>query len=297
MGLLIEATPSENQVISGIPEYVDFSSNHPAIYFYTLDGSEPNDESLMSIDRIYLPTMGRAVTLKVVAFYQETTHSHYSEVITLSYKTTLNIKESRTLIGEGIDVYKYGSDPITSLALDSDGNPAKQSSLSTTDMDIVTSEYDNQGIPNPDRSSYDFIRFPVSMSISRPPESTSLDNIYFNPTAKVIRIDGSTTEAYESQVVRFVNRCYNSIDPNTKSSYYNPTKNSNLITGNLVRYAYNPATGIVVFYYFDSKESRWVISKQKTDKKIVDLATTTNSRRLGRYVFRWNNDPVLSRIK
>ena len=297
MGLLIEATASTNQVISGIPEYVDLSSNHSSIYFYTLDGTDPDDSSLIATDRIYLPTNGREVTLKVIAFYQESSNSYYSEIITLNYKTTLDIKESRVLIGEGIDVLKYGETPITSLSVDADGDPSRQSSLSTTDLDIITSEFDHQGSPNPDRSSYDFIRFPVIMTISRPPESTSLDNVYFNPSAKVIRIDGSTKEAYEAQTVRFVNRCYNSIDPKTKSSYYNPLKKSNLITGNLVRYAYNPATGIIVFYYFDSKESRWVISKQKTDKKKIDFSKMTNSNRLGKYVFRWNNDPVLSRIK
>lgn len=293
MAILLEVTPSENQLVSGIPEYVDLSSNVTAMYFYTLDGTTPDEDSLITFDRIYLPTINGIVKLNIVAFLND----EYSEVISLEYSTKLDIASSRALIGEGIDVYGFGETPVTSLSVDYLGVPNRESSLTTDQMDIVTSEYDNQGIPNPDRTSYDFIRFPVAIKVSRPSTQTSLDNIYFNPKAKVIKIDGSTKEAYEAQVVRFVNRGYNSIDPKSRDSYYNPLKNSNLITGNLVRYAYNPSTGIIVFYYFDSKESRWVMSKQKTDKKIIDFSGTVNSRRLGKFVFRWNNNPVLSRLR
>ena len=270
MGFLLEVTASKNQLISGIPEYVDIESSRTALYFYTLDGTDPDLDSLIAVDRIYLPTSGNSVTLKVIAYDEydsDTGEDHFSEIITLNYYTNLDIKKSRILIDEGIDVYGYGEEKVTSLSVDSDGNPSRETSKKTEDLDIITSEYNSSGLPNPDRSSYDFIKFPISINFSRKKESDSLDNVYFNPKAKVIRIDGSTKEAYNSQVVRFINRGYNSIEPSKKSSYENPLKKSNLITGNLVRYAYNPSTGIVVFYYFDSKDSRWVISKQKTDKK------------------------------
>ena len=300
MGFLVEVTASENQLISGIPEYVDIQSSRTALYFYTLDGTDPNLDSLIAVDRIYLPTSGSSVTLKLIAYdeYDDDTGSdHYSDIITLNYYTNLDIKDSRVLINEGIDVYGYGEEKKNNLSVDSNGDSSRETSKNLEDLDIVTSEYDSKGLPNPDRSSYDFIRFPVLIKFSREKESDSLDNIYFNPKAKVIRIDGSTQDAYNSQVVRFINRGYNSIEPVKISSYENPLKKSNLITGNLVRYAYNPSTGIIVFYYFDSKDSRWVISTQKTDKKTFDFSKVGPSTRLGKYVFRWNLDPVFGKLR
>jgi len=293
MAILLEVEASENQVVSGIPEYLTLSANRPSIFLYSFDGSMPNlEDSLMTTDVVYLPSIGRSVSINIIAYSEE----EYSEVISLTYSTELDLSNSRHLVGEGIDVLPYGEEPIDALSVDYQGNNSRETSQDVNDLDIVTSEYDSKGLPNPDRSSFDFINFPVLIKFSRPPEKDSLDNIYFNPKAKLIRIDGSTKEAYEAQVVRFINRGYGSIDPVKKSSYENPLKKSNLITGNLVRYAYNPTTGIVVFYYFDSKDSRWVISKQKTDKKTFDLSKAGGRQRLGKYVFRWNKDPVFGKL-
>lgn len=293
MAILLEVDPSENQLISGIPEYLSLSSNTPSIFLYTFDGSTPDIESsLVAIDKIYMPSSDGYITVNIVAYSEGET----SEMIILEFATSLDIASSRLLIDEGIAVLSHDSIPTTSLSTDYQGNEVRSTDKDLNDLDIKTSEYDSLGIPNPERTTYDFIKFPVSISFKRDPEVDSLDNVYFNPKASLIRIDGSTREAYDAQVVRFVNRSYGSIEAGKNSQYENPLKKSNLITGNLVRYAYNPSTGIIVFYYFDSKSSRWIISKQKTDKKTFDFSGNPGRSRLGKYVFRWNKDPVFTKL-
>ena len=97
MGFLLEVTASKNQLISGIPEYVDIESSRTALYFYTLDGTDPDLDSLIAVDRIYLPTSGNSVTLKVIAYDEydsDTGEDHFSEIITLNYYTNLDIKNT-----------------------------------------------------------------------------------------------------------------------------------------------------------------------------------------------------------
>ena len=69
------------------------------------------------------------------------------------------------------------------------------------------------------------------------------------------------------------------------------------VTGNLVRYIYNPRTGYIKFYYFESKESRWIISKQKFNPKQISIDIPTPRGRTGGYVVvRWIQDRTMSRL-
>ena len=98
MGILVEVTPSDNQLISGIPDYIDLWSNRTVLFFYTLDGTDPDLDSLVATDRIYLPTSGISVTLKIIAYDEhdgDLGTDHYSDVITLEYKTTLGTKKTQ----------------------------------------------------------------------------------------------------------------------------------------------------------------------------------------------------------
>ena len=60
-------------------------------------------------------------------------------------------------------------------------------------------------------------------------------------------------------------------------------------------HVYNGITGDIVFYYYDSRENRWIKSIQKTDKKVFDFSKVSPSG--NRRVFNWIQDPVMSKLR
>ena len=62
----LTVTESENQIIFGIPQYLSVSSDSGSI-FYTLDGEDPTDSSLLAGSDIYLPTNLSKFTIKIKA--------------------------------------------------------------------------------------------------------------------------------------------------------------------------------------------------------------------------------------
>lgn len=54
--ITITITRSQNEVISGIPQSIELSTNIPSSIFYTLDGSVPTTSSPVYTNIIYLPT-------------------------------------------------------------------------------------------------------------------------------------------------------------------------------------------------------------------------------------------------
>ena len=100
-----------------------------------------------------------------------------------------------------------------------------------------------------------------------------------------------------NQSVRLVNRPHGSFDYASKFYTENDSKYTNIISGNPVNYVYNSYTGEVTFYYYESVESRWIISKQKVDSKTFDFGKIPSNQRGGRLVFQWITDPVMSKLR
>jgi len=121
--------------------------------------------------------------------------------------------------------------------------------------------------------------------------SPNNNNLDFDPKAGLIIIDGSTPEKLAAQSVKIINRPYNTMS--TRSGEYNEHLiQQPIITGNLVRYMTNPITGKTVFYYFDSRECRWIHSIQQITPKTLNIGNVVGNPK----VFTWVTDPVMSKI-
>ena len=68
MAIEIEILESKKEIISGIPEFVAVTPIEGVIFYYSLDGQEPDLESLLADGNIEMPTDGRSVMLRVVGF-------------------------------------------------------------------------------------------------------------------------------------------------------------------------------------------------------------------------------------
>ena len=294
--IILSVTESDSQLISGIPEYVEFDTNIPATVFYTLDGEDPDDDSIIASGSVYLPTTSASVTVKAIAV----SGSKSSSILEETYSTDGSTLDRPRHIGlEGISVLPYDADIVGSMSYDLSGNDAQETAIELNSLDIKASTTDSKGVKSKGGGSVSFIK----MAIEQNPtpdlydKRSSTDSVNFDPSAGVVLMDGSTQENLDNQVVRVINRAYNSMD--TVSDFYsdNWRQEEQVITGNLVRRMYNPNTGIMVSYYWESKECRWLVSKQKIDPKRISLSPKPGGRGgSGRFVYRWIQDRAASRI-
>lgn len=289
MPILLTLVESTQEAISGIPRYITITSSEPAIIYYTIDGTIPTTDALVSDGKIYLPTNQNSVKLKYNALYADGLTDTYEEIYQTIY---INTRTGRKGGEDGINIFD-GTESVLHY-YNSSGEQMEMSRIPIESMELKTSRYDQNGIfVDTTKSFINFVDNVVDRNKFKDKSSTS--DIDFDRNASIIVVDGSSQEKMEAQIVQVVNRPYNSMNARSPIYKYNIKSESLYLTGNLIRYIYNGSTGEVIFYYFDSRENRWIKSIQKTDKKVFDFSRISPSR--NRQVYRWVKDPTQVRLR
>jgi len=288
---------SSIELVLGIPEYLSISTDVPSSVYYTLDGTTPDENSLLAGSKIYLPNNLTTFKISIKAISE----TLYSDVYVEEFKSSgfKNINGPYLVGSEGIKILPPGVDPVFTLGFDENGDATQGSAIVLEELDVMASRQNYLGIATDSyldgKTSRDFVNFALRGANTSAMNSSSPNdqNVFFDPKAKFIEIDGTTQEKFDNQIVKIINRPMNTFDP-TSRGYAEGRKSSEaVITGNLVRAIYDPSTGYYISYYYESKDSRWIISKQKVDKKqlIINFNQDKN-----RFVFRWVEDRHMSKI-
>ena len=197
-------------------------------------------------------------------------------------------------------IIPYNSEIVDSLSELQSGEDAQETSVEFKNLDLKASYISRSGNEIPGGSSVSFIKRSIESNDNTIIRSiSSVNSIDFNPKANVIEIFGETTEERNSQTISLVNRTYNSIGTVSKFYDENWKQDEQVITGNLVRTMHDPVTGIIVFYYWDSKESRWLISRQNVGPQasVLNIGAMPGGRgSSSRMVYRWIQDRSATRI-
>ena len=283
---------SETEVVFGIPQYITVSSNSGIIY-YTFDETIPTEDSLVAEDKIYLPTDMNSFDIKIVAISE----SDQSEVYSSRYSVkTAKIRNTRKGNEAGVVVMTEGIESVDFRGYDSDGSPALETSIQFSDLDIRASVMmtSKEHSVTEVETSVDFINFSKKDEYNSDYFKRSVvnDNNNFDPKSKVIIINGRNQLEQDSQSVLLINRSYDTFDPASKFYIENETTFEQIISGNLVRSVYNYNTGVMTSYYYESRESRWIISNQKIEPKTLNISNG----RPKNFVYKWIKDPVMSKI-
>ena len=294
MSIILTMSESESQFISGIPEYIELEANKPSTIFYTLDGTTPDAlTSDIYVEKIYLPTNNIRIELSVLALSSDGS----SELFSHEFTTSQSGLDGRRLVGnEGINILKVGEEVVDSLSFDSDGYAAQETSIDVNSLDIKTSSYDSSGYKTKEFSAHDFINFPKTNNNEYGENifgRTSTSDILFNPKAGYVDIDGRSREAIEAQEVRVVNRTSGSHSP-VGSAFNDHLLQAPPVTGNLVKSYYDARTGTYISYYYESRECRWIVSRQSVDKKSMYLGGYGSSKH--KHVFRWVKSRHMSKL-
>jgi hypothetical protein len=292
MVILLSIEESQNQIIGGFPEFVILTSNVPSTIFYTLDGTEPTEDSEIFVDKLVIPTTGITITLKAVAISGMISSSTLEETYFTDHSELGKVRHTGK---EGINILPPGVSPVDHLSLDADGDWAQSTTIPFQDLDVVASTTNDKGEDIPGDTTIDFINFAIEVPLvpNKPAISSPNNNINFDPTASYIIIDGTTPEAIENQTVRIINRPHGTMD--LLSRMHNQNMSEYQITSsNFVRSMIDPKSGKITFYYRDSRENRWIKSTQKVEGKGLNL--TPKSSGTSSFVFRWIEDRAQSKI-
>lgn len=259
------------ELIAGIPLLVSLTTNLPATVYFTLDGSEPSTASAIYVQPIPMPTDRNSVRLRALAV-----SGLDRGTLDLTYAVDPGITAPPWRFpydGAGVVVDAYGVPEVVvdgygpgdDLVLDV---PVRGSDEPLKDLEL---QYSVAGFDGIGPGTLISIGFPDPNVIARKrgavdpePSSPNNDNVYFNPRSLYVTIDGR--DGYQDQSVFIVNRPWaGTVNPETYlggKQFYQPAP---YISGGRVRSFYNWDKGIMVTYYFDMNELRWVKSIQSLD--------------------------------
>jgi hypothetical protein len=287
--IIISLTPSEKEIISGIPQTIELSTNIPSTIYYTLDGTIPTPLSDVYTEPVYLPTHSGAVTVSVVAYYYDGYSIVPSAILTQIYATdSTDLGRTRYVFFEGI-VYSYPGGADIPLYYDFDGNPVFYIDIPLSDLEMIVSETNSSGdiIGTDNQVTILSPEYTGSTIDDEPPIFSSANNQdEFRPDARYILIDGRASAANRPSVdilnghlmsLRNSRRSWSGID------YINLGK-TNYFSGSSTRYHFDRDKNVIVFSYFDSNSGCWVKSIQDLPPAPTDLPRAHFGKP---HVFKW----------
>jgi hypothetical protein len=276
--ITITLTPSDKEIISGIPQTLQIDTSTISTIYYTLDGTIPTPLSLVYIDPIYLPTDSGRIVVSIIAYYSDGYSIVPSSILTQIYETDVSaITRARYVFFEGI-VYSYPGGSDIPLYYDYAGNPTFYIDIPLDQLEMILSETDSTGAPVDIDNKVDILgpEFTGSIIDDGPPMySSANDPDGFRPDAMLIVVDGRAS-AENRPSVDIINGHMMSLR-NSRSSWsgidYLNLGKTNYLSGSATKYQLDRDKNIIVFYYFDSNSCRWVKSIQDLPPAPVSTLT------------------------
>jgi len=277
---------SDKEISSGIPESVSIESNIPSTIHFTLNGSMPTIDSPIYIFGIDLPTGRNSITLRAFGVDSNNTAG---PILTQTFAPdTTKITVSRNISPEGIIANRADLDIDIPTGFDAEGAPARFVDIDPALLDIIHSDRGFEGInpgtqivvniPDPNTTPYPY-------DDNFHPFSTPEFAGSFNPYAMMIVIDNRLNNE-----IKLMPRAYGS-----SSNIYREfggkrlresPDNSTYVSGGFVKRFYNSRNNVMVSYYFDHSERRYVKNIQELPNNIpnTSIGGSTSTMPL---VFKW----------
>lgn len=282
---------SIRQLVYGIPINVFVSANIPSTIFYTLDGSTPTTDSLITADGYITFPTGGAFYFKVFATNGIDTSAiisrHYGPVETNLRKSHDQVLNAQEFQNEK-DSYPYSDNgPKIPAVYDGIGGPPM---VHNPDLTGYFDGYDGTAtgtagdVTDQTIDNYDLIystsnylgergngigTLPAKVTFKPTPDSPEIDssrNLLFNPRAKVIYQD-SRNPTDICMINRSDFALVNTETYRDGTQLDVPGADYVVTSGSFVSSHYNPVEKTLTYYYFDSLQLRWIISKEPFDAR------------------------------
>jgi len=282
-------TASETEITSGVPEYVEIESNIPANIYYTINGSTPTTDSNIYVDAIYFPADGTpSFTLKAFGVDAD---GYYGSILSQTFSAdTTEITVSRFVDGEGIIVDAADETTNREDGFDADGAAIRFIDL---DSDVINSlsVHSKMGRAGIEEGTQVEVNIPSPTETSNPYDdqfegfSSPRYAATFNPYAKTIVIDNRIEN--EIDIPLRTNQSFSNIYTEFGGKRVRESADDACyVSGGKVRSFYDKRNNVMVSYYFDHNESRWIKNIQTLPQSTQTMGIRTS---VGSYpyVFRW----------
>lgn len=282
-------TASDEEIIDGIPKTLTISTNEPATIYYTLDGGTPSLLSTVYTEPLELATDENSVTVSAIAYTVDGYQNLYpSAILSNVYAPDgVAIDRTRWIDFEGV-LYSYPGGLDIPLYYDEDGHASVTVDFPLDQVEVFESKYDYLGNPVDD---------PDAVELIDPDETATLtDNdipAYWSPNgadtyypnAKYIVIDHR--DSADDPTIDLINGPFMTLRDRKKywsGADYFRRGSENYISGKIAKLHYDRTKNLMVAYYFDSSECRWIKSiGPLDDAPVQEKPVTANP-----LVFRWN---------
>ena len=279
-------TGSEEEIVSGIPKYLTIASSVPATIYFSIDGSTPSTSSPIYTSTFEMPDGENSVT--VSAFGVDADNITGPILTQVFAPDTSRISVSRYTGAERFVLNRADSGADTPDGWDADGAPARFIDVDLETLDIIHSDRGAGGIAEgtrvivgiPDPSSTGSL-----IDDGFVPFSTPKVGELFNPRARTILIDNR-----EDNDLNITLRPFGALhDPYSEfggKRVREPADDATYVSGGFVRRFYDAKNRIMVSYYFDHNEGRYVKNIQELPDNIVS-GVGASSRLTPPLVFKW----------
>lgn len=277
-------TSSDDEITSGVPRSVSITSNVPATIYFTIDGSTPSLSSPIYIDTIELPTGYTSVTLSAFGVNSD---DEAGPILTQIYAAdTTGITVSRHTNLEGIVIDREDEGPDYVYGYDADGEPNTFYDLEELELELV---HKAQGYLGLEEGTQVEVNFPLPQDTAYPfddafvPFSTPEIGELFNPYARTIVIDNRLDN--DLNVIPRPYGSLHNIQREFGGKRLRGTSDAAYVSGGFVRRFYDAKNNVMVSYYFDHNEGRYVKNIQELPSNIPQ--TLGGGNLAVPLVFRW----------
>jgi hypothetical protein len=287
-GPTLTFNPSINEMVSGVPEYIEIDTNEPATIYYTVDGSTPTINSTIYVGSIYTPTGTESFTLQAFGVDGSDVAG---EVLTQVYAAdTTRTTKSRLVGGEGVIVDSAVEPVLTTDGFDAGGSAVRFETLDPQEVADLTIR-SAKGRNGLEPGTQVVVNIPDPSTTSNPYDdnfqetSTPQYAATFNPYAKTITMDNRISN--ETQLtLRTFQSLENVYTENGGKRIREQTTEGCYISGGKVRSFYDQRNNVMCSYYFDHNNERWIKNIQQLPANIQSTIGHHNSGGLST-VFAW----------
>ena len=262
---------SSEEISSGIPQAISIESNIPSTIYYTMDGTTPDLNSQIYIDTIQISTGINSITLSAFGVDSEDIAGPILTQFFAPDNTKITV--NRLVGSEGIRVDGLGG-RNTSTGFDADGNEARFVDVELSELEIQQS----RGYQGFDSGTLVSVNIPDPTTTPYPyddnfdPYSTPEKAELFNPFAKLITIDNR-----QNNEVNIIPRPWGSFG-NIYREFNGKRirsvgEDAAYVSGGFVKRFYDQKNGVMVSYYFDHNESKYIKNIQELPASIPNISS------------------------
>ncbi|KKL63172.1 hypothetical protein LCGC14_2177760 [marine sediment metagenome] len=281
-------TSSIEEIVSGVPRYMTIESNVPATIHFTVDGTTPTTDSPIYIETFEMSDGDNSVTLSAFGIDGEEISGPILTQIFAPDTTRATV--SRNVGSEGFVINRPDVGPDTEDGFDADGAPARFVDVDLETLDIIRKEHGLAGIAEGTAIEVNFPDPQETASFVDDgfvPFSTPEVGELFNPEARMILIDNR-----KDNDIRVTLRPYGSLHNIYREfggkRIREPADDSAYVSGGFVRRFYDGRNNVMVSYYFDHNEGRYIKNIQELPENIQSTNNMGIQPNAGRpLVFKW----------